>query len=284
MACVASARAEVLKERESTNGLSQAGVGRCGAMITSVYLQEKGNGKLGREETILREEFLRRGLPVTLFTRKRIERRQLPLTPQTFIAGDIDAVHGALSQLKIEWPLPEDYPESLKPWLHRRVWRWTLGDLERSILEGSGLEIFAKPADRRKAFVGNVFSSINGFREIGSVSRRQDVWCSEVVEWRSEYRVYAIGRRILSVDRYWGDAAVLPDLERIRQAVDTYVTSGEAPAAFALDFGVLGTGETALVEANDAYSLGAYQIGGADYADVLLARWEELMATKPSAD
>jgi len=34
------------------------------------------------------------------------------------------------------------------------------------------------------------------------------------------------------------------------------------------------------VEANDGYSLGAYQVDGKIYADLLLTRWRELLTTR----
>jgi hypothetical protein len=68
-------------------------------------------------------------------------------------------------------------------------------------------------------------------------------------------------------------------LPTIDQALAAYRASGEAPAAYGIDFGVLSDGQTALIEANDGYSLGAYQIGATAYTDVLLTRWQELVST-----
>jgi hypothetical protein len=79
-------------------------------MFARAFLEEAGNGKLRHEEELLRGEFERRWIPVTLYTAKRIQRRQLPLSAETFIAGDMDAMHGAMRQLKIEIPAPNDYP------------------------------------------------------------------------------------------------------------------------------------------------------------------------------
>jgi hypothetical protein len=218
-----------------------------------------------------------RNVPVTLYTAKRILRRQLPLGTDTFIAGDMDAMHGAMRQLGIEIPAPNDYPASLEPFLHRRVWRSTLGALETQVIEGTGDLVFAKPADRRKSFTGRIFGSLDDFHEIGHVSRRQEVWCSEVVDWRSEFRVYIIGDDIRSVDLYGGDAAVALDMSVVKTAAEVFRASGQAPSAYALDFGVLDTGKTALIEANDGYALGAYQINQRDYTDLLVTRWLELV-------
>jgi hypothetical protein len=248
-------------------------------MFTRAFLEESGNGKLKHEEQLLRAEFERRGIPFSLYTVKRIHRRQLPLSRETFIAGDMDAMHGAMRQLNIEIPAPNDYPTSLSPFMHRRTWTSTLAAVEREVLEGSGGPIFAKPSDRRKSFTGRVFLSMDDFRELGRVSRREEVWCSEVVTWSSEYRVYVIGTRIVSVDLYAGDSKVALDPAVVDSALAAYRASGEAPSAYGIDFGVLTTGQTALVEANDGYALGAYQISGDAYTDLLLMRWSELVST-----
>jgi hypothetical protein len=248
-------------------------------MFTKAFVQEPGNGKIGHEERLIRAECERRGIPVMLFTQKKILRRQLPLAADTFIAGDMDAMHGAMRQLKIEPPSPDYYPASLQSFTYRRIWRSTLGAVERRFSEGDGEPIFAKPADRAKSFTGRVFASLDDFRELGDTSRRQEVFCSEVVEWRAEYRVYVVGDEIVSIDLYSGDPNCFLDSTSLKEALAAHRRSSEAPAAYGIDFGVLASGETALVEANDGYSLGAYQIGARDYTDLLFARWRELVSS-----
>lgn len=53
--------------------------------------------------------------------------------------------------------------------------------------------------------------------------------------------------------------------------------AGEAYAGYAIDFGVLKSGETTLVEMNDGFAVGAYAIGAKDYTNMIIARWEELL-------
>ncbi len=243
------------------------------------FLEEEGNCNLRHEEALLRSEFIRRGIPVSLYTSKRIKRRQLPLNGSTFIAGDMDAMHGAMAQLGIDIPVPNDYPTCLEPWLHRRVWRSTLGDVESELLDGGGRPVFVKPADRRKAFTGRVFASAQELQFFASSSRRQGVWCSEVVQWLSEYRVYVKGEAILAIDQYGGDPVHRLCADTVQRALTAYRSSGKAPAAYGINFGVLSTGKTALIEANDGYALGAYHIDPASYTDLLLTRWSELLRT-----
>jgi hypothetical protein len=246
-------------------------------MFSVAYLQDPGNGKLRIEEQMLRSEFGRRGVPVELYTIKKIQRRALPLSRSTFIAGDMDAMHGAMNQLKIDIPPPDDYPASLAPYLRRRVWKSVLGDLERRFLDGGGAPVFAKPSSRRKNFTGRVFAGPGDFMVVGAASRRQEVWCSEVVAWRSEYRVYVIGDDIVGIDHYGGAPDAALDMPTVEAALNAYRADGRAPSAYGIDFGVLSTGETALVEANDGYSLGAYAVDAGPYTDLLCRRWGELL-------
>ncbi|MFD3463237.1 ATP-grasp domain-containing protein [Nocardia fluminea] len=88
-----------------------------------------------------------------------------------------------------------------------------------------------------------------------------------------------IGRQILAVDHYEGDDSVPLNMDAVESAVTAYYRSGTAPAAYAIDFGVLANGETTLVEANDGYSLGAYDIAADQYTALLMNRWRDLLAS-----
>ncbi len=246
-------------------------------MFTQAYLEQTGQNRLRHEEQLVQSECQRRGIAVVPYPAKRIHRRQLPLTPETFICGDMDAMHGAMKQMNIEVPTPNDYPECLMPWFGRSIWKSSVGAVEEGFYQGTRTEIFMKPAGRRKCFTGGVFSSAEDLYGLAHISRNETVWCSTLVSWLSEFRVYVLGDVILSVDHYSGDASFKPCSNAIQEAVKEYRCSGQAPAAYGIDFGVLDTGETALVEANDGYSLGAYAIDATSYTDLLFTRWRELI-------
>ena len=247
-------------------------------MFEVAFIQEEGNGRLAHESMLVRDHCIQHGIDTQLYTAKRIQRRQLPLTNRSLVFGNIDSMHGAMRQLKIPIPEARYYPASLTKYLHRNVWLDTLGNVRTRIHETAS-SIFAKPASRAKVFTGRVFSDHNDFYHTGGTSRHEPVWCSDVVVWRSEYRVYVIGTDLVSIDHYDGDDGVVLDLGVVTGAVGEYARSGEAPAAYGIDFGVLASGETALVEANDGYSLGAYQIGSSAYARLIFARWQQLLAS-----
>lgn len=245
-------------------------------MIRRAFVQEKGNGRLDPETRQVVDELRRRGLPVDLFTEKLLARRRLALAPDTLVVGYVPVVLGALQQLGVPAPVPNDYPASLRPLLHRRVWESTVGEVE--IREGSGTldGVFVKPKGRVKQFTGFVVESRADLWRFGDVSRRQHVHCSEVVHWVSEQRIFVIDGRIVGVRSYAGDPAVTPDEAVIARALSSLLAAGEAVAGFGIDFGVLANGTTALVEMNDGFSLGSYGLDDGLYTDLLVARWSEL--------
>lgn len=247
-------------------------------MVTSAYIQEEGNGRLGAEERDLITGLRERGIPANLFTRKRLARRQLPLGRNTLVAGEVPVVLGALRQLGLEPPAPNDYPTSLRHLLHRRVWASTVRRLRDDMFEGLGQPVFAKPLGRQKRFTGRVFASPNDLIHLEGASGAASIHYSEVVEWVSEYRVFVVWGRVVGIRHYGGDPAVQLNEAVVAKAVDLLSASGEATAGYGLDLGVLSGGQTALVEWNDGFSLGSYGLDPGHYTDLILARWLELTA------
>ena len=77
-------------------------------------------------------------------------------------------------------------------------------------------------------------------------------------------------------DFYAGDPIIKLNLEKVRLAIDTLDKAGESYAGYEIDFGVLANGVTALVEMNEGFALGAYDIDRKNYTDLIWNRWEEI--------
>jgi hypothetical protein len=182
--------------------------------------------------------------------------------------------------LGVAIPEPEDYPPCLKPWLRRRVWTSTVGRIREQVLEGEVGPTFVKPKGRVKRFTGFVLEPGGSFGRFQDTSARTEVYCSEPVQWRSEHRFYVCRGEIRGRGDYNGRPEIVPNPVVVESAVRTFVATGAPPAGFGIDFGVLRSGETALVEVNDGYALGNYLFDDAAYADTLIARWEELVDGK----
>lgn len=221
--------------------------------------------------------FAARGIPVELFTEKKLFRRWLPLSRTTLVAGSIPVVLNALKQLKIELPQPNDYPACLQPWFKRKIWPTTVGNLLVSATRAWERPHFIKPKANIKRFTGKVFEAESDVWELSRISKHTPVWCAEVVRWLVEYRVFVLKSQVIGVHWYAGDPACPVDRTVVNEAIQVFEASGEAHAAYAIDFGVLETGETALIEVNDGFSIGSYGLAPALYADLTVTRWLELM-------
>lgn len=233
------------------------------------------SNRLGAEERAAVHHF---GENVLACTDKHLDRGRHKLASTDLVVGGLPLVRAALRQFGREVPEPLDYPAALHPWLHRELRRSTLAAVMAHV-ENTGNVAFVKPSSRTKRFTGFVLEDPYDYRVAG-VSRREPVWVSSVVRFLSEYRYYVLDGQVVTCG-----VAVPgpePDSNEVRKAVAAYEAAG-APRAYALDFGVLLSGATALVEANDAFSLGLYP--GADpdaYLEALAARWGELLG-EPSA-
>lgn len=244
--------------------------------LERAWVQEEGLGRLEPAMRDARDALVARGVSVTLFTRKRLERRQLALTPDALVVGDIPVVQAALRQLGVEPPPDESYPPELRAFLGRRVWASTLGDVEAS-LESSERPLFVKPREQLKRFPGFVARDRTSLDAVVGVSRRAAVWCAEVVSFVSEHRVYVAEGRVLGVHGYAGDITVTPDRAVVDAALAAWSASGRAACGYGIDFGVLDDGRTVLVELNEGYGLGNYGLTPDDALTLTLARWKELV-------
>ncbi len=223
------------------------------------------------EESLLATELGLRGIPIIWYTVKSIRRRQLPLDHESFLAGDGACVEAALRSLGIEPPTPNDYPEALRPYTGRRIWRSTVAALREHVMAGKP-PVFAKPARRAKRFAGRLFEQPSDLCSLQGASNHEPIWCSELVHFASEWRAYILRGTLLAQGHYAGDPSLRPAGGTVKEMIARWSAS-----AFALDLGILGDGRTVLVEVNDALALGAYDISSTDYADLLLERWKELM-------
>ena len=159
-----------------------------------------------------------------------------------------------------------------------RIWNTTLKEFESRLLSGDYPPVFAKPATRAKRFTGCVFDSEYDLSQVYGVSRQEQLFCSEVVTWLSEYRVYVVNSEIRSIDRYVGDATIKVDVAEIERAIQVLDKAGESYGD-GIDFRVLDNGMTALIEMNEGFALGAYSIDRKNYTDLIIKRWEEILSS-----
>lgn len=163
--------------------------------------------------------------------------------------GTVEWVLGILGKNVI----PDYYPDFLQNYLFRRVWKteeWPLGK-----------KVFIKPADRYKRFTG--FITNGGYRK----KKKPPYWCSDVVSFRDEWRYYIANGKVLAAGWYWGDEDKQPDPPKINIPFPSDYCG-------AVDFGMLETGEFALVEANHPFACGWYGTDHKAYSIWLAEGWK----------
>lgn len=199
----------------------------------------------------------------------------------TLVAGSVEFAREAMRQGGFPEPDNLSYPAVLTDFLCRHV---------NSVRAGQVLgHWFVKP-QKTKAFTGFLFDTMADpdslspdvrpdYDAFMALPADAPVWISEPVSFVSEWRFYVRDQKIIGRGRYDPDGAEdasEPDLSVVMAAVQAF----NPGHPYAIDFGVIEGGETALVEVNDAWAIGLY--GGAmpqrDYVNFLWARWEGLSA------
>lgn len=188
------------------------------------------------------------------------------------VVSSVNRVRGRLYEFGIITP-EMDYPESLQKYLGRKIWPSTINTINT---HPELWPVFVKPVEDKK-FTGVVVRSPKDLIGCGTEGTDVDVTCSEILDIRTEWRVFVRYGHILDVRRYKGDWRLHYDPNVIESAVKDFT---DAPAGYAIDFGVTADGRTVLIEVNDGYSLGHYGLMENLYAKLLSARWAELTGTE----
>lgn len=198
--------------------------------------------------------------------------------PESLIVGGIGNVRKRLEKFGVEIPSNEiDYPKELEKYLGRKVWVSTIEEIFR---DEQKWNIFIKPKKETKKFVGKVVKDYKDFIGIVDNDNPTQIWCSEIVNFKTEWRCFIRYGEILDVRQYKGVWDSKIDLSVIKNAIKDFESS---PASYALDFGIDENDTMKLVEINDGHSLGTYGISPINYAKFLSARWSELTKKKDYA-
>lgn len=182
------------------------------------------------------------------------------------VVGGMMVCEHALARFGAEPPVI-DYPMSLSKYYGRRI-RITTA---RSIGQND-LPLFVKPV-KEKDLPGSVVYSKQELAPYLAKGESYALYASDPIRLVSEWRIFVRFGRIVGIRHYGGAADAHPDFVLAAEAANDYV---DAPAGYAMDFGVTEDGRTVLIEVNDGFALGCYGLDATAYALLLLARWCEL--------
>ena len=191
--------------------------------------------------------------------------------PADLVVGTFSDIKVALERLGVNL-VPVDYPDELMPFTGRKIWQSTLFTITS---RPECWHVFVKPVVDVKRFRGTLLDKSEDLIKLGGGLEDIDVWCSEKVQFLSEWRIWVLDGEIVGLSPYRGEWDLFPDAEVLRNAVKAYKS---APKAYALDFGVTDQGKTLLVEVSDAYALSSFGLDSVLYPKILITRWQELTA------
>lgn len=166
-----------------------------------------------------------------------------------------------------------DYPDNLKKYLGRKIWRSTINTINSS---PELWPVFVKPVFNKR-FMGRTVYTAKDLIGCGNCFEDTEVYCSEPIDLVSEYRCFVRYGTITDVRIYKGDWRYPLDPGVVEKAVADY---SDQPKGYALDFGVTKNGRTLLVEVNATVCIGSYGLDPIAYAKLLSARWAELTGTE----
>ncbi len=245
-------------------------------MLSKVYIQRM-EGEIASDPCYTAwRGFKRRGVPIEFFQRPELKAGEIAVAKDTLVVGGMIEIFHALKSLNVQPPAPLNLPECLAAYRGRRIWTTTFGELHQQFRAGKGEAVFVKPLIDSKAFTGYVIANLADFEPTFHLSAKMQLQCSEVVEFVAEWRYFVHRQRIVGVGFYAGDVFQNPAPPVVRAAIDDY--QREAPVAYGIDFGVTADGRTLLVEVNDAFALGCYGLGSAEYALMLEDRWQQVVS------
>lgn len=186
-------------------------------------------------------------------------------------------------------PYLPDYPEALKDFLGRKIWKDTIDSISRTEEKWTA-GYFVKPI-KGKAFVGKIIRDVSDLVGCGNHSENYEVLVSEPIDICAEWRCFITYDEIVDVRPYGRimdkkrksylysyDSAVLVEM------LEAFKKWEDRPNACGMDICVTKDGRTLLVEMNDAYSLGCYGLPGIYYAKLISARWAQLLEREDEFD
>lgn len=242
--------------------------------ITKVFVESE-NGIPSNEAFYKAwEGFRKRRFDCELFEAKQIG-NSISLSRQTLVAGGLRVVEAAMNVIGMTVPEADNLPERLRAYRGRKIESSTWGELRAKYAEsGPRQPLFVKPLSRNKAFPSIALYNSDDLVSLGHLPDTHEVLVAEYVLFRSEWRCFVCRGQVIEISHYQGEMFCYPDASVIQNAIDDF--GSDAPAGYAIDFGVLDDGRTVLVEVNPGYSLGSYGMNSVEYSELLEARWLEL--------
>lgn len=200
--------------------------------------------------------------------------KKVGVAKETPVRGSVQSVRAALRYLGVPEPKNVDIPNELMEFAGRKVWHSTVGEVQKK----AAAKVFVKPLDFQKDFTGHTV--YDGWSSIlKTLPKNYRLLCQEVVHLTEEFRCYIVEGKIVGIRSVEDPSPPLTfsELSLLEAMLKAYKSQ---PAGFCLDVARKVTGyskQLVIVETNEGFSCGNYGIDHAKFAQMIKARWDELV-------
>jgi len=169
-------------------------------------------------------------------------------------------------------PRSEDYPEELNNFVFtkRRINKSTIRDIKKYNFTQ---DHWIKPVETK---VFDAFPISNGLEILSEFSDDLELWVSDSINIKSEWRFYIYNGEIVHGCCYQGD--IFLSIEKVKQFIYSMLEEWKnKPCAFTFDIGILENSESCLIEVNDFWAIGNYGLKSHIYFSMLRDRYKEIV-------
>ena len=221
--------------------------------------------------------FTELGIETKFYTPADIFTDFIPSSPENVVVGHIDQCRKHIKNITNKDVDTIDYPTELIPFMKRKFKKTTLNEVYKLVNEETFEPFFIKSVEQ-KHFTGFVCKNFNDYISKTNGCYKdfdKEVYMSEVLDIKSEYRTYVHWHNIENSIRYSGAYNYAPSKQIIEDMLYA-LRDSKMPVAYSIDVGIISSGETVLIECNDGFALGNYGLPSRVYAQFHLDRWNQL--------
>jgi len=193
--------------------------------------------------------------------------------------GSVEACSKFFQLIGIDEPKYLGYPEELKQYYKRDMWYSKFQDVKH-------FPVFIKPRHEVKLFTGTVLNTQENYDFVKTyyqeVKPETELYCSDILEFLSEYRCFVHDGKLKGIQWYAGDFKLTLNCDHIARIEQIIQKFYSAPIAYTLDIGIIeykpdiAYYDIAIVEVNDMWAIGSYGFNAKDYVKMTIDRFNQI--------
>jgi hypothetical protein len=195
--------------------------------------------------------------------------KEIKFRKNDILIGSVESTKLFFKKIGINAPKYIGYPNELNEFYKRNIQLKKIKDV-------INYPCFIKPAYDVKLFTGDIIDNENSFKLFKSffnINDELDIYISNVIDIKAEYRCFVYKKQLKGIHFYIGDYRFYPDVKIIEKIINKYI---DQPIAYSIDVGINNNNETILIEINDMWAIGHYGFDKNLYTKMCVSRIKEI--------